>query len=59
MTQKVATGGTPSKAPIGYLTWATEESGLLLACSVKTIMFRDGSLETSRKPDQPSRRSDR
>lgn len=48
MTQKVATGGTPSKAPIGYLTWATEESGLLLACSVKTIMFREGSLEPSR-----------
>lgn len=24
------------------VTWATEESGLLLACSVKTIMFRDG-----------------
>lgn len=23
------------------VTWATEESGLLLACSVKTIMFRD------------------
>lgn len=24
------------------VTWATEESGLLLACSVKTIMYRDG-----------------
>lgn len=24
------------------VTWATEESGLILACSVKTIMFRDG-----------------
>ena len=24
------------------VTWATEESGLMLACSVKTIMFRDG-----------------
>jgi len=24
------------------VTWATEESGLLLACSIKTIMFRDG-----------------
>jgi hypothetical protein len=24
------------------VSWATEESGLLLACSVKTIMFRDG-----------------
>jgi hypothetical protein len=23
------------------VTWATEESGLILACSVKTIMFRD------------------
>jgi len=23
------------------VTWATEESGLMLACSVKTIMFRD------------------
>ena len=25
------------------VSWATEESGLLLACSVKTIMFRDAS----------------
>ena len=25
------------------VTWATEESGLLLACSVKTIMFRDAT----------------
>lgn len=24
------------------VSWSTEESGLLLACSVKTIMFRDG-----------------
>lgn len=24
------------------VTWTTEESGLMLACSVKTIMFRDG-----------------
>lgn len=24
------------------VSWATEESGLMLACSVKTIMFRDG-----------------
>lgn len=24
------------------VSWATEDSGLLLACSVKTIMFRDG-----------------
>lgn len=24
------------------VTWATAESGLMLACSVKTIMFRDG-----------------
>ena len=24
------------------VTWATEESGLMLACSIKTIMFRDG-----------------
>lgn len=25
------------------VTWATEESGLILACSVKTISFRDGT----------------
>ena len=25
------------------VTWATEESGLLLACSVKTIMYRDAA----------------
>jgi hypothetical protein len=25
------------------VSWATEESGLILACSVKTIMFRDGN----------------
>lgn len=25
------------------VTWATEESGLLLACSVKTIMYRDAT----------------
>ena len=25
------------------VTWATEESGLMLACSVKTIMFRDAA----------------
>lgn len=24
------------------VTWATEESGLIMACSVKTIMYRDG-----------------
>lgn len=32
-------GGTGAKRV--DVTWATEESGLLLACSVKTIMFRD------------------
>ncbi|WP_225873368.1 hypothetical protein [Cellulosimicrobium composti] len=32
-------GGTGAKKV--DVTWATEESGLILACSVKTIMFRD------------------
>lgn len=31
------------------VTWATEESGLLLACSVKTIMFRDGKSKNFQK----------
>lgn len=31
------------------VTWATEESGLLLACSVKTIMFRDGTSRNFQK----------
>jgi hypothetical protein len=31
------------------VTWATEESGLLLACSVKTIMFRDKQSQAFQK----------
>ncbi|MBI3215307.1 MAG: hypothetical protein HYZ38_15875 [Mycobacterium sp.] len=31
------------------VTWATEESGLILACSVKTIMFRDGATANYQK----------
>jgi hypothetical protein len=39
------------------VTWATEESGLLLACSVKTIMFRDGHSGNFQK-NLTNRRSD-
>lgn len=31
------------------VTWATEESGLLFACSVKTIMYRDGKSKNFQK----------
>jgi hypothetical protein len=31
------------------VSWATEESGLLLGCSVKTIMFRDGKSNAYQK----------
>lgn len=31
------------------VSWATEESGLLLACSVKTIMFRDSRSNADQK----------
>ena len=39
------------------VTWATEESGLLLGISVKTISFRERHHpELSEEPDQPTRR---
>ncbi|WP_448062254.1 hypothetical protein [Cellulomonas hominis] len=31
------------------VTWATEESGLIFACSVKTIMYRDGKSKAFQK----------
>ena len=31
------------------VSWATEESGLLLGCSIKTIMFRDGQSRNFQK----------
>lgn len=39
------------------VTWTTEESGLLLACSVKTIMFRDAASGNFQK-NLTNRRSD-
>lgn len=39
------------------VTWATEESGLILAVSVKTILFRDGSTQNFQK-NLTNRRAD-
>jgi len=36
------------------ITWATEEAGLILAISVKTINFRDGKTKVSARLTRPS-----